>query len=284
VNGHRFRKAADAPGLDVDHAAAFQFQRRPRVGQGVDAFVEAEGRLELALQFGMVIDVLVAQGLLDQQQTGVVHRPENADIAQFIGGIGVHLEEDLGKLPTEGLHQFDVASGGDLDLDPPVSFVQIRSDFFDERCRGRLKADADADGHPVAPAAQHLGERDTLRLGQRVPKGRFQSGFGHTVAPEPRPEGDGLIDPGDLLSQDGRDQAVAKDVPGGLDRLGRIERRFFDDALSPARQAAAVEPDQDVFLVGLDAHGRLEGGHQFHFRVSDLDPVDTHGFLLFRSA
>jgi hypothetical protein len=35
-----------------------------------------------------------------------------------------------------------------------------------------------------------------------------------------------------------------------------------------------------MFFMGLDAHGRLERGYQFHFRMPDLDPFDAHGSLL----
>lgn len=61
VNANRFGIAANAGGLDVDDTAGAKLQRPARMGGGSDAFVEANGRLELRLQFGVIDDVVVRQ-------------------------------------------------------------------------------------------------------------------------------------------------------------------------------------------------------------------------------
>src|SRR5436305_890774 len=61
----------------------------------MDTLVEAEGREQLALQGGVVDDVVVGEGLLDQQQAQGVERVEERGVRQGVGRVGIDLQRRL---------------------------------------------------------------------------------------------------------------------------------------------------------------------------------------------
>ena len=65
-------ESAHAAQLDVDDAAGAQADGLLGVVRGADALVQADGRLELGLQRGVVDDVVVRQRLLDHHQVEIV--------------------------------------------------------------------------------------------------------------------------------------------------------------------------------------------------------------------
>ena len=64
VYGEGRRNAADACILDVDVLAGADFNGLARVLHGADAFIQADGRCDLPLQFCMVKQVVMHQRLL----------------------------------------------------------------------------------------------------------------------------------------------------------------------------------------------------------------------------
>ena len=72
VHALRFGEAAHAAQLDIDDAAGAQSDRLLGVMRGADAFVQADGRLQLRLQLGVIDDVVVRQRLLDHHQVELV--------------------------------------------------------------------------------------------------------------------------------------------------------------------------------------------------------------------
>src|ERR1019366_3341727 len=68
VDAARGRIPSHAPELDIDDAAGAQLDGRPRVLLGMDAFIEANRRVELALQFGMAVQIIPSERLLDHHQ------------------------------------------------------------------------------------------------------------------------------------------------------------------------------------------------------------------------
>ena len=69
-------QAAQAADLDVDDPAGPQVERLAGVVGRVNALVEADRRLELGLEPGVVDDVVVGQRLLDQEQVEGVELAE----------------------------------------------------------------------------------------------------------------------------------------------------------------------------------------------------------------
>ena len=72
VNAQGFAKPADATELDVDDAAGLQPDRLFGVMHGANAFVEADGRVELRLQRRMIDDLVMRQRLLDHHEMELV--------------------------------------------------------------------------------------------------------------------------------------------------------------------------------------------------------------------
>ncbi len=130
----------------------------------------------------MVQDVVMLQRLLDQQQVELVQFGQVVGVGQVIDAVGIHLELELGPGVAHGARRFDVPTGLDLELDTLVAVPQVGVDHLEQGVDVLLDADADADGHTVARAAQHLGEAYTARLAKEVPRRKFQPGLGHAVA------------------------------------------------------------------------------------------------------
>jgi hypothetical protein len=82
-------EAGHAPQLDVDDAAGAQLDGLLGVVRGADAFVQADGGLELGLQLGVVDDVVVAERLLDHHQVEIVELSKMSGVGQGVGGVGV---------------------------------------------------------------------------------------------------------------------------------------------------------------------------------------------------
>ena len=62
-----------------------------------NAFVQADGRLQLRLQLGVIDDVVVAERLLDHHQVELVELFQPRRIGQRVGGVGVGHQLDVGK-------------------------------------------------------------------------------------------------------------------------------------------------------------------------------------------
>ena len=86
------------PELDIDDAACFHFDGGASMVEVVDAFVEADGRLELALQLDVRKNVVIAERLLDHDQVEGVERLEQRRVGQRVGGVGVDHEPDAREL------------------------------------------------------------------------------------------------------------------------------------------------------------------------------------------
>ena len=82
VYGHRFRKAANPTQLDVDDPAAFHLDRRQGVAPVANRFIEANRRIEALLQHGVIVKIVVPQGLLHHQQLKLVKARQVIRIAQ----------------------------------------------------------------------------------------------------------------------------------------------------------------------------------------------------------
>src|SRR6478609_5687828 len=63
-----FTEAAHAANFDIDDLARPQFQGSLRIAPTVDGFIQADARLQLLLQAGMKIKIVVPERLLDHQQ------------------------------------------------------------------------------------------------------------------------------------------------------------------------------------------------------------------------
>src|SRR3984885_8275958 len=113
--------SADAAQFHVDDFAGADFDRGAGVLDVVDAFVEADGSVELALQGGVGVDVIVAKGLLDHDQVESIELFQQRRILQAISGIGVHHQTDAREFFAESAGGLDVVARLDFYFDALVS-------------------------------------------------------------------------------------------------------------------------------------------------------------------
>src|SRR5580693_5684592 len=108
--------AADAAQFHVDDFAGADFDGGAGVLDIVNAFVQADRSVELALQLGVGVDVVVAEGLLDHDQVEGVELFQQRGVFQAIGRIRVHHQANARELFAEGAGWCHIAAGFDFDF------------------------------------------------------------------------------------------------------------------------------------------------------------------------
>ncbi len=88
----RFEVAADTSGLDVGDLAGPEFDGVRGAGGRDERLVEADRRLDLGGQAGVADDVVLGQGLLDQEEVELVEAAQVRAVGPAVGGVGVDLE------------------------------------------------------------------------------------------------------------------------------------------------------------------------------------------------
>src|SRR5271168_5099182 len=121
VNAAGWGVAADAAQFYIDDLAGADFDGGAGMLNIVNAFVKADGRIELALQRGVGVNVVVAQGLLDHDQVKGVELLQQRRVFQTIGGVGVHHQADAREFFAEGAGGRDVVARLDFYFDALVA-------------------------------------------------------------------------------------------------------------------------------------------------------------------
>src|SRR4029077_16014923 len=149
---------------------------------GVDTLIEADGSIELALQFGVAENVIPSERLLDHHQVIGFQALEVQPILQPICGIGVDHQTDPRKLQAQPLDRYHVTSWLDLDLDALVAGSQLPFNGRDELLECLFNSDGYAAGNlPMSPAEQ-LPKGNALLPCLHIPDGGFHGAFGHVVS------------------------------------------------------------------------------------------------------
>ena len=91
----------------------------------MDAFVQANGRLQLVLKSDVVDDVVVSEWLLDEEKVEPVELLEKREVFKGVGGVGVDLERDVGIAFAHLFNDVDIPTGRDLEFDASIAFVEI---------------------------------------------------------------------------------------------------------------------------------------------------------------
>src|SRR5271170_4405130 len=121
VNAAGWGVAADAAQFYIDDLAGADFDGGAGMLDIVNAFVEADRRIELALQRGVGVNVVVAEGLLDHDQVEGVELPQQRCVFQAIGGVGVHHQADAREFFAEGAGRGDIVARLDFYFDALVA-------------------------------------------------------------------------------------------------------------------------------------------------------------------
>ena len=150
VDSASLQVAADPAGLDVDDGAGTQVDGeggRPRRG---DRLVEADRGPDPLGQGGVAGQIVLRQGLLDQQQVQVVEAGQPGRVGQGVGAVGVHLEQDVAETLAHRSDRRHVPARFDLQLDPAVAGVDVSGHRIQQRRYGVGDADRHARVHRVA--------------------------------------------------------------------------------------------------------------------------------------
>ncbi len=224
----------------------------------------------------MVDQIVLGQGLLDEQQIEIVKGPQHAAIAQGVSRVRVHLQGNSRKGPAHRPHFLQVAPRLDLDLDAAVALVEVFPGDVDQPLRIGLNPDRHAHRHPFRLAAEQRPKRLARGLPQQVPHRQFQPGPRlrmALVALDPAPV---FADPVDRLPDDGRQEESLQRVPRRADGLVGVPGEGAGDALAPPLQAVRPEAQHKRLAVVFDAEGCLERRQQRHADVAHLDALDRH--------
>ena len=167
-------------------SAPFRSQRRPPLARraGMDAFVQADGRLQLPGDLAVEDDVVVEEGLLDEEEVEVVQRLQAPPVLHGVGGVGVDLEQDVREARAQRGGDLDVEPRPDFHLQAPVAQVDGALGQVEDLGEG-LAADADPDRKRAPLAAPELPERLARALGEDVPHGGFDAALGEDRALDP---------------------------------------------------------------------------------------------------
>ena len=248
----------------------------------VNALVEADGRLHDGLQGGVVHDVVVVEGLLDQQQAKVVKVLQGRSVVRNIGGVGVHLQGQIRPAVPYRLHGLDIPTRLDLELYPGIPVVDPGRHAIQQLGDRRLDALGHSDRHPIPPAAQGRLQRMSGPLRLEIPDRILQRGLGHGMTAHGGKQPFAIARGHRPGLQQPRRQVAGHHVQGGAHRFGRIPRSGSGHALPPAGQIPAAHRRQNGFAVRLAPKTGLEGVHvgkpdvvQFDARNADRLAV-TH--------
>ena len=111
------RESAYAAQLDVDDLAGLHLDGGERVSSISNRLVKTDRRIEPLLQHGVVIEVVVPEGLLDHQQVERIKGHQVIGIAQLVGRVGVHAERNLGPAVAHPLKNIHIPARLALELD-----------------------------------------------------------------------------------------------------------------------------------------------------------------------
>src|SRR2546423_4470872 len=111
MDGNRFAKTAHPPDFDVDNSARSQFNRSSCAASVSDGFIQANRCLELFLQRGVKIEVVVPKGLFDHQQIKSVELLQMFGVVEGVSRIGIAAEENFWPAVANARQDFHIPSG-----------------------------------------------------------------------------------------------------------------------------------------------------------------------------
>ena len=162
---------------------AFMRDRLLRMMRRTDALIEADRRLQLRLQRGVVDDVVVRQRLLDHHQVEIVELLQSRRIVQRVGGIRVRHQPDRGETLANAPDHVNIPARFDLHLDALISGGQFALDLLDQLLHRVLNSDRYAAGNlPARAAADLLPQRIAVAPGLQIPHRRFHAAARHVVS------------------------------------------------------------------------------------------------------
>src|SRR5689334_5748008 len=171
----------DAPEFDVNDPARFERDRVTRIFRRTDRLVQTNRRLNLTLQHRVIEDVVVCQWLLQHHQIELIELLKERRVGEFVSGVGIAHQTDVGKLFAHAFDDLEVPTGFDLDLDALVTGV----DFLTNLCKqlvGRiLNANRNAGRDLRSSAAEMFPQRHARVLCFEIPARSLERRFRHAM-------------------------------------------------------------------------------------------------------
>ena len=167
-------------------------------------------------------DVLLVEGLFDEQQVELVEPAQVLDVDPRVRRVGIDLERHVGtdQLAHE-THRLEVPAGLDLELDADIPVVDVALHLAQQPVDGVEDADADAAGDPIAGAAEMGVQAGALGAELGVEHRHLERRLGHRV-PLDRSEQSGDLARGDIAGGDEAGEQVRLDHERrGVDVLRR---------------------------------------------------------------
>ncbi len=112
--------------------------------RGVNALVQTEGGLNLALQSRVIHDVIVAQRLLDHQKMVLIQSHKELCVVQGVGRVGIHHQTNVREDAPDFFDDRKVPARLDLDLYTTVAFCQKSLNALQQVRHCSLDTHADA--------------------------------------------------------------------------------------------------------------------------------------------
>src|SRR5215469_11059774 len=272
-----FGKASNPANLDIDDAASATLHRAGGIAGIFDRLVQADGGPQFLLETGMVVDIVVPQGLLDHQQIELIELAQLLEFVERVGGVRVDAQQDVRPAGAHFLEDVEIPAGLDLQLDAPIAGIEFSLNFLQQLLGRILNANRDAAGDFLARTAQQLPQGQLAGRGLRIPEGVFQRGLSHTVSAHPRHQGGSFPTLLERTSQEHGSQVVLGRHPGAFNPFAAVERILTGNALRPTGEAVAVNRhEQNAPAVGA-TKARLEEVDERHLNLAQGDGFDFHG-------
>src|SRR3989475_9230439 len=262
VNTLRRSEPADPPGLDVHDARGADRDRLPRVLAGVDRVVEADRRLDLALERRVVDEIVVRERLLDHHRARRIDALEKRSVAERVGRVRVEHEGKIGEGPARRLRDLNLEAGLDLELHTLVPALELAADRVHQRFDRWLDANGDTAQDPIARPAEQHGERLSRALREEVPDRHLDGRLRHAVFPDPRELLVDVLRRGKIRLEQLRQDELLERVEDGARRLARVPRDLAGDALAPPDRAFRLHAAEHSRHVRLPRAARLIGALQ----------------------
>ena len=207
----------------------------------------------------MADEVVLVQGLLDEEQGELVEPGQVTDVSSSVRAVRVHLQHQIvSEAVPDRFYRCQVPTGLDLELEPPVSGVEVLGDRVQQLVDRAHDADGDPRCHCAGDTAQEGAERDARRAQLRVQHRHLHSGLGHAVTLELVQERLDLGGAQIRCAEQSRPEVTPEREPGRVEVLRAVQRIGACDALAPTFALVGLHADQQRFTDGLGSERRAE--------------------------
>jgi hypothetical protein len=144
MDGNGVGEPADPADLQIDPAPGVDLDGLARLVERHDAFVEAQGRLQLALQTGVIDQVIVGKRLLDHDETAVVQFAKQRQVVECETAVAVDMHGGFGEALAQRADRLRPHAGAELQLDAGKTGVERAPDLADQTFGVILNTDVGA--------------------------------------------------------------------------------------------------------------------------------------------